>query len=159
MKAEQPTPACTSRAAPLIFVVDDEPTVLALTSEVLSSHGYRLRAFTDPREALNAVQNDEVKPNILLTDYAMGPMNGVELAEQCLFLLPGLKTIMLSGTVDPGTVASNSVIIHRFLSKPFRIGDLLAVVQFLLAQRPSGPTPSTPVEPNETESGTSTGAS
>lgn len=77
------------------FVVDDEP-VIALTLEaILRLHGFSVRSFTDPFEALAAARVEA--PGILLSDVVMPGLSGVELAVQIRALCPDCRVFLLSG--------------------------------------------------------------
>ena len=68
---------------PLIYIVDDEPLLLDLAEASLAPGGFTVKKFTDPDEALKSFAKAKPKPDVLVTDYAMGKMNGVELLENC----------------------------------------------------------------------------
>jgi CheY-like chemotaxis protein len=69
-------------AKPLLFAVDDEPLNLELVSRTLRADSlradYTVVTFSDPREALAAAR--KMKPDIILTDFRMPGLTGVELA-------------------------------------------------------------------------------
>ena len=97
----QPTKKVSRSAAeklPLIFLVDDQPMLLDLAEMSLQSEGYSLKKFTDPELALKAFLKARPKPVLLITDYALGKMNGLELVEKCKEAKPDLTSILISGT-------------------------------------------------------------
>jgi CheY-like chemotaxis protein len=61
----------------LLFAVDDEPLNLELVSRTLRGD-YTVMTFSDPREALAAAR--KMKPDIILTDFRMPGLSGVDLA-------------------------------------------------------------------------------
>ena len=69
------------RGEALIYVVDDEPMLLELASVILEPLGYPVETFRSPETALRAFELAEPKPALIITDYAMHAMNGLELAE------------------------------------------------------------------------------
>jgi CheY-like chemotaxis protein len=119
---------------PLIFVVDDNPDLTQMAELILADEGYQCQLFCDPEQVLQAFQNSSVRPDLLLTDFDMGSMNGLELTEHCRRTLPELKVVLVSGTVEAAAVLSHPVKINEFLSKPYRPKDLAALVRTLLAQ-------------------------
>ena len=123
-----------TKETPLIYIVDDEPLLVDLAELALKSEGYRIKKFYAGATALKSLVAEPVAPALLLTDYAMNPMNGVELSEQCKGIHPGLKIIMVSGTAGPETVISAPVKIDRFLQKPYRPAALLESVRSVLAE-------------------------
>ncbi len=119
---------------PLVYLVDDEPLLLELAEMVLEGNGYRFQKFQDPTEAWNAFVTADPVPTLLITDYAMHAMNGVELIVKCKQLHPELKTILISGTVDENILRDVPVKVDHFLRKPYRTTDLGDVVRGVLAR-------------------------
>lgn len=120
--------------SPLIFIVDDNPDLTQMAEMVLSAEGYRCQLFCDPNQVLEVFATSPTRPDLLLTDYEMGSMNGLELIEHCRRELPDLKAVLLSGTVEAATALRHPVKINHFLSKPYQPGDLIALVKSLLAE-------------------------
>src|SRR6267154_6904864 len=86
-----------------IFVVDDEPILLDLAMTILQPLGFKVQTFLDPKAALTAFPL--AKPSVIVTDYAMGDMTGMDLLRECKRLNPSQKIILLSGTVDESIYA------------------------------------------------------
>ena len=118
----------------LIYIVDDEPLLVDLAELALQADGYRIKKFYAGATALKSLAAESSLPALLLTDYAMNPMNGVELAEQFKRIHPGLKIIMVSGTAGPEIVVSAPVKIDHFLQKPYRPTELIELVRTVLAE-------------------------
>lgn len=121
----------TGRTGATVFVVDDEPMLLEMAALILEPLGYRVQTFRDPREALE--EYSAVRPNLVVTDYAMGSMTGMDLIRECKQLNPGQKILLLSGTVDESIYAGDSVKPDRFLAKPYQVSDFIALVKTLTA--------------------------
>jgi len=117
---------------PLVYLVDDEPLLLELAEMVLEGQGYRFEKFQDPTEAWNAFSSANPTPTLLITDYAMHTMNGVELILKCKGLRPELKTILVSGTVDETILRDVPVKVDHFLRKPYRTTELGEIVRSVL---------------------------
>jgi len=79
--------------------------------------------------AFRAFIEEERKPALLLTDFAMTPINGMELIEQCKPHHPHLRTILYSGNAGEEILHQYSVKPDAFLRKPFLPRALLALVQ------------------------------
>src|SRR5436190_10562077 len=86
----------TARKA-TVFIVDDEPMVGEVVSALLSMEGLNTRLFTSPLDALEAFEDAEEKPDLLITDFAMHPFDGIQLMTRCLETHPKLRTILYSG--------------------------------------------------------------
>jgi CheY-like chemotaxis protein len=104
----------------LIYIVDDEPMLLELASVILEPLGYRVKTFTSPNAALRAFEAAESKPDLLITDYAMHKMNGLELAAACRRIQPKQKVLLVSGTVGPDICQGAAVQPDCFLAKPYQ---------------------------------------
>jgi CheY-like chemotaxis protein len=117
--------------AATIFVVDDEPMLLDLASAILEPLGFNVQTFRDPKKAL--LEFSDVKPAVVVTDYAMGEMNGLDLVRECRRLNPRQKTLLLSGTVDETIYNAVSAKPDHFMAKPYRVRDFVESVQELAA--------------------------
>jgi CheY-like chemotaxis protein len=116
-------------SATMIFVVDDEPMLLDLAATVLQPLGFNVRTFRNPEQAL--AEYPAARPALVVTDYAMGSMNGLDLVRECRRINPGQKIILLSGTVDESVYANTQIKPDRFLAKPYQIRDFVETVQSL----------------------------
>lgn len=114
-----------------IFVVDDEPLLLDLAAAILQPMGFKVQTFRDPRVALAAFP--AVKPAVVVTDYAMGEMSGLDLVHECKRINPGQKILLMSGTVDEGIYADLPHKPDRFLAKPYQVHEFMESVQQLAA--------------------------
>jgi CheY-like chemotaxis protein len=117
----------------VIYVVDDEPMLLELASVILEPLGYRVEAFRTPEAAIAAYQSAHTQPALVITDYAMHTMNGLELIEACRRLQPKQKTLLLSGTVGPDISHNSPTRPDRFLAKPYQAKQLVDAVRSMLA--------------------------
>ena len=118
------TPATT------IFVVDDEVLLLELAETILTPLGCKVRTFTDPEVALKEFPGDA--PAVVLTDYAMGRMSGMDLIRECRRINPQQKTILISGTVDGEVFASAAVKPDVFVAKPYDVTKLVDMVRTMI---------------------------
>jgi CheY-like chemotaxis protein len=114
-----------------IFVVDDEPMLLDLASAILEPLGFKVQTFRDPKKALG--EFSAAKPVAVVTDYAMGAMNGLDFARECRRVNPRQKILLLSGTVDATIYDDSAVKPDRFLAKPYQVRDFIAALQELVA--------------------------
>ena len=120
-------------AKPLVYVVDDEPMLLELATVILEPLGYQVLTFCDPEAALDAFARAQPRPDLLITDYAMHDMNGMELIQECRRLEPGLKILLLSGTAGPEIFVQAPCKPDRFLAKPYHARQLIDLVRAMLA--------------------------
>ena len=123
----------SDREKPLIYLVDDQPLLLEYAEASLQAEGYSFRKFDDPEQALAAFLEAEPKPALLISDFAMERMNGMELIEKCKRADPTLKTIIVSGTAGAEIIDQALVKIDRFLAKPYPAATLSELVRRVLA--------------------------
>lgn len=114
------------RARADVWVVEDDRALLDGLITLMSDRGLRTRGFTDPRRALRAAR--EAPPRVMVTDYKMPGLDGVELAKTLreelgasaprMFLVSGerLRRVELTH-------------FDQVLRKPFRFFDLLAMIE------------------------------
>lgn len=117
----------------MIFIVDDEPLIGMMMEMTLPAPRYCARLFEDPVAALQAFGHADPKPDLLITDYSMPGMTGVDLMRECKVLHPALKTILVSGRVGKTFLKTIAQPPDQFLAKPFLPHDLLEVVKDILA--------------------------
>ena len=116
-----------------VFVVDDEPMLLELAAALLQPAGFNVRTFRDPQAALVEFSAANPQPTVLVTDYAMGAMNGLDLIRECRQIQPLQKILLLSGTVNKSIYDDAPVKPDCFLAKPYQPHDFIALVQSLAA--------------------------
>jgi PAS domain S-box-containing protein len=109
-----------------VLAVDDDPIVLLNTSTVLADAGHHVWQAHSGPSALTQLAEHEV--DLLITDYAMPGMSGVELAEQAQALRPGLKVLIVSGYAD---LPLNTELGLPRLAKPFSDADLAQAIAAL----------------------------
>jgi FixJ family two-component response regulator len=122
----QAKPASADGSTAMIFVVDDEPMLLDLAAAILQPLGYDVRTFRDPQAAL--VEFPAARPAVLVTDYAMGAMTGMDLIRECKRVNPQQKIMLLSGTVDENIYANSAAKPDCFLAKPYQVRDFVSAV-------------------------------
>jgi PAS domain S-box-containing protein len=114
-----------------ILVVDDEPSVLAVTARILRGDGYQVLQAGTCAEAQSIMSSHHF--GLLVTDAVMPGMSGAELAGRAAELKPGVPVLYMSGStrgvLSPERVASGEM---AFIQKPFTIGVLLEKVHAVL---------------------------
>lgn len=85
-----------------IVLVDDEAMVLQVHTYLLDSLGYRVTSFDSPADALEFItDSDEV--DMLITDFTMPGMDGMELISRVRKTRPSLPVLVISGYVGDRT--------------------------------------------------------
>lgn len=119
----------TSESEKLAYVVDDQSAMSLMLTVLLRRKGYQVRLFIDPESALQSLTNGEDQPELLMTDFVMTPMNGMELIQQCKVVQPNLKTILFTGYSDQDIMEGYPVKPDGFLKKPFNADMLSAELE------------------------------
>jgi nitrogen-specific signal transduction histidine kinase/CheY-like chemotaxis protein len=116
-----------------VLVIDDEPTVRMLVSEVLADLGYVAIEAGDGAAGLK-VLNSDARVDLLVTDVGLpGGLNGRQVADAARAVRPGLKTLFITG------YAENAVLSHGHLdpgmhvmTKPFAMDALATRIRELI---------------------------
>ncbi|MBV5316182.1 MAG: PocR ligand-binding domain-containing protein [Desulfobulbaceae bacterium] len=122
-----------TRGHETILLVEDELTILKMTTTILQQLGYNVLAANTPSEAISLVKAHDKKIDLLLTDVIMPEMNGRDLAERLQINQPWIKRLFMSGyTAD--IIAHQGVLDEGvyFIQKPFSRIALAAKVRKVL---------------------------
>jgi DNA-binding response OmpR family regulator len=115
----------------LIYVVDDNPLLGQVTAQIIDTEGYKTRFFTDPMVAQQALIDADPQPDILLTDYDLGPIVGFDLIKTAREHIPDILCLLVSGTVKHEILQRHPIKPDEFLAKPFKADELLACINEL----------------------------
>jgi PAS domain S-box-containing protein len=117
-----------------ILVVEDDPTVRSLTSDILRDHGYEVLVAKHSLHALEVGASHAGKIDLLLTDIVMPGMNGRDLAKTFQHARPETRVMFMTGYAQDDPVRSAQLESNQLLEKPFAPGGLLQRVRALLDQ-------------------------
>jgi two-component system cell cycle sensor histidine kinase/response regulator CckA len=125
--------AVPSAGVGTVLVVEDEPVVRDMTTQLLDRAGYEVLPVANAAEAL--ASTELVQPiDVLVTDVIMPNMSGIELAEEMMDRYPRLSVVLLSGytaeTLDLERVTARGA---KFVPKPLTSNQLLEAVQKAMA--------------------------
>lgn len=115
-----------------ILVVDDEEDTVELARMVLEYEGYRVFSASDGEEAIQFLNTNSEKPNLVLLDVLMPKVNGLEV---CKWIKnnPKLKNIpVLIFTAKVGKkdrIAGKEAGADAYINKPFSADDLLNLIK------------------------------
>ncbi|MBU1432698.1 response regulator [Myxococcota bacterium] len=119
-----PPPSVTQGVGYQLWLVDDNPIVLASLTRLLARLGFGLRAFNDPLEALQAAQEALVPPDLVISDVVMPHLNGPAMVARLRARWPQLKALFLSAY----HAEFEAIDRQNYLSKPFKAADLYAKI-------------------------------
>jgi CheY-like chemotaxis protein len=120
-------------------VVDDEPEVLELASEILKRVGYSVLEAADGAAALEVARLHEGEIHLLVTDMVMPGMSGRDLSERLRVVRTRLPVLYISGYVqDAAARTALASEYSAFVAKPFTPELLTDRVRELLATAEAG---------------------
>jgi CheY-like chemotaxis protein len=125
---------------PRVLIVDDHNSLRNSLYKILESDGYDVLSASNGADAL-AICRKSIHPiELLVTDYNMPQMTGLELARECSRLNSELRVLYISGSdPDDGLRADLEGRKRSFLAKPFRGADLLRKAKELLLMETAAP--------------------
>lgn len=119
----------TPSPPPSLLVVDDEEPVREVLRLGLKRKGYRVLLAGDGREALEVLDRGEAV-HLIVTDIMMPRLTGLELHAELSRRYPAMPVLLITGCAD---LPPQGWDLAPVLRKPFRLPDLCAKVQELLA--------------------------
>jgi CheY-like chemotaxis protein len=133
-------PAVVPAAAPVpvtgtetVLVVEDEPSVRAVTVKALELAGFHVVSAANGSEAITIARDHAARIDLLLTDVVMPQMGGPQLAALLRAMRPDLAVLFVSGyTNDPGVLHGDV----ELLQKPFSPEVLATRVRQAIDRRP-----------------------
>src|SRR5919201_5860054 len=115
-----------------VLLVDDAGPVIILCVNVLQSVGYAVRGVNRGEAALEALRRERF--DLMLVDYKMPGMNGLEVFEAARAIQPGLRCMLVTGHGTPDIIdRATRAGFGSILLKPFSSNELKAGVEKALA--------------------------
>lgn len=116
-----------------IVVVDDEPAIVTMCEKVLGGQGHVVHGFTSTRAALEHLAAGSA--DLLVVDYKMPELNGLEFIQRAWALRPKLRVVMITahGSRELLGEAAESGI-HGMVLKPFTAAELTREVRTALGE-------------------------
>jgi len=128
--------AALPRGSGRILFVDDEEQIVNAFSAILGSLGYEVTPFTAGRPALEALRAGPDAYDLVITDYTMPKMTGIEIAAAVREIRPDIPVILCSGFVhDAMEEAARRAGVRETLMKPLGAEELAAAIRRVLAGR------------------------
>lgn len=136
--------ACKDARMPhQILIVDDEPDELEAWEALLRKQGYAVRTASSALTALRAC--DENRFDLVVLDYVIPKMKGLELLSRIRKKLPLVRSILISGKLDKKLQEHDiresirsEMEVDKYLHKPAKNEELLEAIAALLLEKPPG---------------------
>jgi signal transduction histidine kinase/DNA-binding response OmpR family regulator len=117
-----------------VLVVDDEPSVVDVFREFLSSEGYQLSVAASGEEALRIIP--ELKPDIVLTDINLPGLSGLEVMRFAKSVDSEVAVIVVTGYASAATaIDALRQGAYDYVTKPFDLDDVNQIVTRAIANR------------------------
>jgi CheY-like chemotaxis protein len=122
-----------------ILIAEDELALSALCARALAGVGHDVRTACDGSEALEVLQREAGRFDLLLTDIRMPVMDGIALSLAAARDFPDLTILMMTGYADQRERAHGlDALIHDVIAKPFTLAMLRGAVDEALTVRARG---------------------
>lgn len=109
-----------------IVAVDDEKMVTSAFKTLFKVEGYSdIHLFNNPKEAIEFLKLE--KPDLIISDFIMPEMNGLEFLRKAKKLYPEVSMILLTGYADKENAikAINEIGLYKYIEKPWDNDDLI----------------------------------
>ena len=120
-----------------LLFIDDEPALIDIGKEILSSLGYQVTSCTASDEALSLFKENPERFDLVITDLTMPKMTGDLLAQEIMRIRPDIPVILFTGYSDlVSRERFNQLGIRDCLMKPLTRKDLAESIRRVLDQPP-----------------------
>ena len=117
-----------------VLIVDDEKDICTILSDLLKREGLKTIVAHDGNTALKIIRSE--MPDVLLVDFKIPGMDGMELLKRAKEVDPDLPGIMITAYADVyGAVEAMRAGAHDYMSKPFDHHEVIRVVRRAVAER------------------------
>ena len=113
-----------------IMIAEDEEALRAMCARALSTAGHEVKTACDGGDALDLLQREAGRFDLLLTDIRMPIMDGIALALASARDYPDLVILLMTGYADQRERAHGlEALIHDVIAKPFTLAVLRTAVE------------------------------
>ncbi|MEQ7921958.1 response regulator [Xanthomonas sp. WHRI 1810A] len=124
--------AVQAKPGETVLIVEDDPAVRALVSQVLSELGYAYLEVSDGTSAVPVLESDQ-RIDLLISDVGLPGMNGRQVAEIGRQLRPDLKVLFITGYAEHAAVRAGFLDTGmQMITKPFAFDNLTAKVREMI---------------------------
>jgi PAS domain S-box-containing protein len=127
-----------ARGSERILLVDDEPAVMEMGTVLLESLGYNVTSRTDSMDALEVFRSSPDEFDLVITDYTMPKLTGLDLAREVLRVRPDIPVLLCTGFSEKITPDSMKELGIGLLMKPYGMGEISEAVRKVLDARKGG---------------------
>jgi PAS domain S-box-containing protein len=112
-----------------ILLIDDEQSIVRMETESLEQLGYKVTPRTDSLHALEVFRASPDEFDVLITDYTMPKLTGIDLTDAIRRIRPNIPVILCTGFNEKVTEEVVAIRAVELLMKPFNIKQLAELVR------------------------------
>ena len=127
-----------TRGSERILLVDDEPAVMAMGAKLLKNLGYKVTSRTDSVDALEVFRSSPDEFNLVITDYTMPKLTGLDFAREVLRIRPDMQILLCTGFSEKINSGHMKELGIKLLMKPYGIRQISEAVRKILDARKGG---------------------
>jgi CheY-like chemotaxis protein len=119
---------------PKVLVVDDDPAILEICSDLLQTEGYTVSVATNGQQALEQLRTDP--PQVILMDIMMPVLDGVEACRQVKAnpVTAAIPVVLMSARTNLTRQSQERASADALVAKPFDIDHLLNTIHDLVGE-------------------------
>jgi len=125
LEAEMVTNVVDHKQSHRVLIVDDEPGIVGFLKEMLSTHNYQIKTFTNSTEALQEIKENLTNYDCIITDQTMPKITGFDLAKEAKIINPEFPIIICTGYSDFLDEKMTQKAGIKLLKKPISTSSLL----------------------------------
>jgi len=130
--------SCERRVVGRILVVDDSAENRTLLANILSTRGYSVTTAPDGMLAWSLLQQSGDSFSLVITDFMMPKLNGIELLERVRAAYPRIKVVLVTGHLDEAiTSRARRLGAFAVLPKPCELKQLYGIIRRALPHSPT----------------------
>lgn len=132
---KSPVAQNVSGQSELILIVEDDPSISDLTGKMVHKMGYKFLLTDSADQALVMIQDEGLRPHLVLSDVVMPGLSGLELASILHFKHPKIKLLLMSGYTENVISKRGGLDAHiSFVQKPFTRSELAEKIRIALGR-------------------------
>ena len=120
-----------------VLCIDDDPAMVMMTETLLQRAGYHVTVFEHPLAALAAARANPCEFDVVVSDFNMPEMSGMELAQALALVAPRLPVVVTSGFISDEMRQRAAELHVTLLQKEYTLERLTGLVHAVLASAPA----------------------
>ncbi len=111
-----------------ILIIDDDPAMVSVISEICHERGHQTVAFNSGQKALEALATQA--PQLVITDLKMDKIGGLEILRECREVLPQTPVILITAYAKvESALEAMKLGAYDYITKPFKVDELQLTIQ------------------------------